>query len=103
MTEKHKTKFDKLYDGSKELIKSMRKPLARKSIKRKIRSGYDDAQTKIDDLLEKNEDIVIDIKNIDLNRIVNNMADIEEYQKAQRNLSKLWKDLFGEDFNPEIE
>jgi hypothetical protein len=102
MSEK-KTLFDTLYEGCEETIKSIRKPLARKSIKRKIRSGWDDAQAKIDTANIAIEDEIAKVTNCDMQVCVENKQEIRTLKEMQQDLAELYKDLFNETFNSELE
>lgn len=102
-TKAKKSLFDTLYDGCDEAIKAMRKPLARKSLKRKFRSGYDDAQGKIDDAEIAIEDEVKKITKCDLSVCLEKKDEIRQLKEMQQDLSDLYAEIFSEDFNPDIE
>lgn len=95
--------FDTLYEGLEETIKAIRKPQARRSIKRKIRSGWDDAQSKIDEAKIAIEDEISKITDCDMQRCIDKKQDIRTLKEIQENLSELYMELFNEDFNPELE
>jgi len=98
-----KTLFDTLYEGCKEAIKIMRKPLARKSLKRKINSGWDDAQAKIDTANVAIEDEVMKVTNCDLKVILTHKQTIRSLEEQQEDLANLWKTMFNEEFDSSIE
>jgi hypothetical protein len=103
MTESKKTLFDTLYEGCEETIKKMRKPLAVRSIKRKLRSGWDDAQNSIEKAEERIEEETRKINDADFNRILGYMADIRNLKEQQEDLAAYYKKLFNEEFKSDMD
>jgi hypothetical protein len=102
MTEK-KTLFDTLYEGCEKTIKAMQKPLARRNIKGKIRSGWNDAQIKIDALSVSIQSEISKVTDCDMQVCIDSKQEIRTLKEMQEGLSELYKELFNETFNADLE
>jgi hypothetical protein len=95
--------FDKLFEGKEEIIKGLRKPLIRKSLKRKIRSGWDDAQGKIDKANIAIEDEIRKVTDIDIQYCLEQKSIIRTCKEMQEDLEEMYRELFEEALDPDVE
>ena len=97
------TLFDMLYDGAKEAVRTIQKPLVRRGLKRKFRSGFDNCQTLIDTQNSIIKDELATLEKVDINKCLQAKQTLRTLVEQQDDLKTLYKELFDEEFNPEIE
>jgi len=102
MSEK-KTLFDTLYEGAKDVIKAMQKPLVRKNIKRKLRAAYDSAQAEIDANTLSTHEELMKVSDCDVNHILKLKGVSRTRVEQQEDIAATWKELFDKDFDPNVE
>jgi hypothetical protein len=95
--------FEKLYGATTEAIKSLRKPLVKKALKRKLRAALDDASSKVIDATTKidAERAIFDAMNV--NVVVEQRLIIERCDKVKEMVKAEYKELFGEDMVEDTE
>lgn len=95
--------FDMIYNKSEEAMKSLKKPMVRRALKRKIRGAWDAAEIEIDELNNEKDTLLNDLTAVDLNKVIANQQNLKAYKETQDGLSELYSDLFGEEFNSSVE
>ena len=94
-----KTLFDKLYDGAEDVLKTLKKPMAERKLKRKFESALDSATGIIDtaeyDLLTEREKLM----DCDINVLLELRKSIKEATLLQAEVKLEYKALFGEDLD----
>lgn len=94
--------FKQLYEGTQDLIKSIRLPFVEKSIKRAIESAKDNALQKINEIELDRFNVLKDgIENGTLKpdviaKIIEKEVEKEDQNKVIQACDKLYQDLFGE-------
>lgn len=93
--------FDQFYNASTELIKQLKEPMIRRSIKRKFGSAIDDAMTKKlnaeSEMLKQLEKL----DNLDINKLLEFESTIEKADKSIDLLQKIYYKLFAEELSIE--
>jgi len=87
--------FDKLYSASDELLKTMRKPLVAKALKRKFESSIDSAENQKIDAEEKIENLRQDLKSLNINDLLEQSNIIDSADTTIKLIKKEYKTLFG--------
>lgn len=87
--------FDKLYEGSEELKKKIKKPLIRRSVKMKMHKAYDDLSHQIDDLQMEIHRGKESLEFYDVNNIDIKMEKLEALKAAQARIKEQYLSLFG--------
>lgn len=102
-TTKKETMFDKLYEGAKETIKSMQKPMAKRTLKRKLAGAKDAALNEIDQANIAIQDEVQKIGDCDINKVLKLKFDIRSRKENIEDIESLYKELFDEDMPKDID
>ena len=97
------TLFDMLHNGAKDALKAMQKPIIRRGLKRKFRAGFDNCQTLMDAQNKIIRDELSLLEQADVNKCLQAKQVLRTLVEQQEDLITLYKELFNEDFNPEIE
>ena len=97
------TLFDMLYDGAKDALKAVQKPLVRRGLKRKFRAGFDNCQTLMDAQDKIIRDELASLEQADINKCLQAKLVLRTLSEQQEDLRVLYKEVFNEEFNPEIE
>jgi hypothetical protein len=97
------TMFDKLYEGAKETIKAMQKPLAKRALKRKLMAARDAALNEIDQSNLKIQEEVQKISDCDVNKVLKYKFDIRSRNENIEDTESLYKELFNEDMPKDID
>ena len=95
--------FDMLYDGLKDALQAAQKPLVRRGLKRKFRAGFDNCQTLMDAQNNIIRDELATVEKADINKCLQAKQVLRTLVEQQEDLKALYKELFDEEFNPEIE
>lgn len=89
--------FDILYDGIKDTIKAVNKPLILRDVKRKLEKAKDSAEERrntaqitINEELEK-------LKEMDINLVLKSMMDVKDAEEVMANVDLLMHKLFEEE------
>lgn len=92
--------FDRLYEGGKEVIKKMQKPLAEKKLKRRFESfidGCDDRINEIDLELHNMQTNLDSLDNYDLNRVCKLELERKQAKENKKIIEKHYKEMFETD------
>lgn len=95
--ESTQTLFDTLYEGLESVIKTIKKPHAERSLKRKFQSAYDEAEKRIDDAELTIHQAREKVLEIDINLIVYSELEKEQALKVSKIIKHQYKELFGEE------
>lgn len=95
--EKKKGIFDEIYSRTEEGLKMVMKPVVRKQVKGTLSSSYNDAESKKITAESKIEELRTDIKNFDVNAILEQRQIITECRRLQKFIANEYKELFGKD------
>ena len=95
--------FDMLYSGAKDALKAVQKPIVRRGLKRKFRAGFDNCQTLMDAQNKIIRDELALLEQADINKCLQAKQVLRTLVEQQEDLTTLYKEVFNEDFNPEIE
>lgn len=91
--------FDKMYNASSEVIKSIKQPLVKNSLKRKFESARDSAVGShieaLENLNKEREKINKDASAYDINRIVECRQTAEDAKNTIKFISEEYKQMFG--------
>ncbi len=93
--EKKKGIFDEVFSRTPEILKLVKKPLVRSQVKGKLTSGYNDAENKRIDAESVLEDLRTNLKDYDINKILEQKQLISETKRLQRLIADEYKELFG--------
>lgn len=97
------TLFDKLYDGAEEAIKTLQKPIAKRTLKRKLTGARDAALSEIDNANLGIQKEVQKVNKCDINTVLRFKSDIRSRQEAIEDIEALYKELFNEDIPKDID
>jgi len=92
------TLFDKIYEGAKETLKSMKKPLVERALKRRFDSFIDGCDARIDELELKKHELIMSLESpekYDINAIVKIELDLEQTRKSKSIAEKYKWDIFN--------
>jgi hypothetical protein len=92
---KHEPLFDKLYGAKEELLKILKMPLARKQLKRKFETAYDDTVIKIEEAENKIHACHEKCHEMDINDLLRAKQAIEQATKLQEYLKDEYEILFA--------
>ncbi|MBU1101127.1 MAG: hypothetical protein KKA84_12060 [Bacteroidetes bacterium] len=96
MAEKKAGIFETIYNATDELRKSMKAPLVKNKLKRRLESAWDDAENKKIDATAKIQDIREDLSNYDINKILDNKDTVVRLGELQVGIAAEFLELFGE-------
>ena len=95
---KEKSLFKQLYFGNEDFFKKMKEPLVERSVKRKLKSGYDDILNQLDKAKEEQEKEIERLTECDFNRVVElELMITKDYPEQQEALKAIYKRLFDQD------
>lgn len=97
IAEKSTGLFDKLYSAGKEVIDAAKKPLIKKSIKRKLHSAHDDAEDKINQAEIILQNLRSDFQKYDVNKILEEQAKIAKLKGLQKDIQAEYRELFSKE------
>lgn len=87
--------FDKLYGAKEDLLKTLKMPLARKQLKRKFETAFDDTVIKIEEAENKIHSTREKCHNMDINDLLRAKKDIENAKKLQTLIKDEYEVMFG--------
>jgi hypothetical protein len=89
------TKFDEMYDASKDDKKAARKPLVMNSLKRNLASAYDDAEQQKLEAQNRIHDARENYKSYDINEILEAKRLLKRCAELQEAIKGEYEELFG--------
>ena len=101
-SEATETLFDKLYNSAEEVIKSMRKPLAKNALKRKLTAARDAALDDIDQNTKSSEDEMAKFMDADINKIIEARYNMKKRTEQIDIIQEVYIEMFGTKM-PEVE
>lgn len=95
-----KSFFDQLYSASAEILKSVNKPLVKKSLKRKFESARDNAISShieaVEKLSKEREKINTDPEKYDINTVVELRQTAQDAKNTIKHIADEYLHMFGE-------
>lgn len=95
--DKEKSLFKRLYEASKEVLDTMKAPLIERELKRKLAKAVDSAKDQKIDAEVSLQKLQDNIRDYDLNKYLEFIAEIEAADKTVEALTKHYKELFDEE------
>ena len=89
--------FDRLYAASEEVKKAFRKPVARRTLARTLRSAHDNALTQEQDAEDRITKEREKLTDMDINVIIEQNAVVERAYKAQKVIKNEYLIQFGKE------
>lgn len=91
------SKFDEMYDATKDDKKAARKPLVMNAMKRNLASAYDDAERQKLEAMNMIHDARENYKDYDVNEVLEGKRILNRCSELQEGIKEEYSDLFGDE------
>jgi len=99
---KKESLFSQLYEGAKDSLKNLQKPLVENQLKRKFHSAYDDAAQQIFDTKFKQDEARSTLKEYNINKILELKQKEAGLVRSQEAVVEEYLNMFGVEMDVKV-